>query len=211
MKAFLYIYYIFQLVDTEKIYAGNIIILGISLLYLPQLVLALVTTLDSKLSSLTILWNHPSLILLPIFTFFTFSKPHNFCRKDPSDNRVRFSVRYTKINMAISLCSFILFCSVLDLTLLSDSDVDHDLYYCLFSIHFAVSMILTIIFIYFDYIFCCCCRCFLSSKHQIVVHDPNKPDRTFHLVNGEIIEVHEKSEGLRSMFIEMILRDILPS
>ena len=96
------------MVDTDIINAGNLIFLGFSLLYLPQLLLALVTTLDTKYTSLTILWNHPSLILLPLFTFFTFSKPHNFCRSDASDNRVMFSVKYTKINMAVLMIKSLL-------------------------------------------------------------------------------------------------------
>ena len=53
--------------------------MGLSILYLPQLLLALVTTLDFKWSSLNILRCHPSLIMLPVFTFFTFSKESNLC------------------------------------------------------------------------------------------------------------------------------------
>ena len=207
-----YFILIFQLVDREIIYIGNLILLGFSLLYLPQLLLALVTTLDTKYTSLTILWNHPSLILLPLFTFFTFSKPHNFCRSDPSDNRVMFSVKYTKINLAISVVCYVLFCSLLSFTILTESDFFQD-YYVPFVFAscnlLVVSMILTMTFIYFDQLFCCCCRCFLSSKQQIVVHDPEQPDRIFHLVDGEIVEVHENSEGMRSIFIEMNIREAL--
>ena len=207
-------YLSFQLADTEKILYRNAIFLGFSLLYLPQLLLALMTTLDTKASSLTILWNHPSLIMLPLFTFFTFSKPHNFCRKDPSDNRVMFSVKYTKINMAMSIASYLLFCYVMRFTMLTKSEVFQDFYsifYNSISYLFTASIILTMTFVYFDHLFCCCCQCFLSSKHQIVVHDPNNPDRTFHLVNGEIIEVREKAEGLRGIFIEMNIRDAVTS
>lgn len=200
-------YFWFQLVDTDKIYARNAIFLWLSLLYLPQLLLALVTTLDTKYSSLTILWNHPSLILLPLFTFFTFSKHHNFCRSDPSDNRVRFSVKYTKINMAISIVSITIFCSPV---LLSTESAFSQEYYepFVYSIVYLliVSVILTLAFIYFDHLFCCCCQCCLSSKQQIVVYDPNQPDRTFHLVEREIVEVHEKS-----VFIEMKIRDSVTS
>ena len=184
--------------------------LGFSLLYLPQLLLALITTLDFKYSSLTILWKHPSLILLPFFTFFTFSKPRNFCRKDPSDNRVMFSVKYTKINMAISIASYTLFCYVMRFILQDKSDIFENYYsFSFWGIFFlfALSIILTITFLYFDYLFCCCCQCFLSSKNQTVVCNPNQPDKTFHLVNGEIIEISEKAEGLRSKFIEMNTRD----
>ena len=189
-------------------------LLGFSLLYLPQLLLALITTLDFKYSSLTILWKHPSLILMPFFTFFTFSKPRNFCRKDPSDNRVMFSVKYTKINMAISIASYTLFCYVMRFILQDKSDIFENYYsFSFWGIFFlfALSIILTITFLYFDYLFCCCCQCFLSSKNQTVVYNPNQPDKTFHLVNGEIIEISEKAEGLRSKFIEMNTRDAVIS
>ena len=202
------------MVDREKISAGNLIFLGFSLLYLPQLLLALVTTLDTKYSSLTILRNHPSLVMLPVFTFFTFSKQHNFCRSDTSDNRVMFSLKYTKINLAISMVSFALFNYVWRFSLRTESDFFKDYYYLVTysAIYlFAASVILTITFIYFDHLFCCCSQCFLSSKQQIVVHDPNQPDRTFHLVDGEIIEVYEKAEGLRSIFIQMNIRDAVTS
>ena len=203
------------MVDREKISAGNLIFLGFSLLYLPQLLLALVTTLDTKYSSLTILRNHPSLVMLPVFTFFTFSKQHNFCRSDTSDNRVMFSLKYTKINLAISMVSFALFNYVWRFSLRTESELFHQGYYYLLTYSaiylFVASVILTITFIYFDYLFCCCCPCFLSSKQQIVVHDPNQPDRTFHLVDGEIIEVYEKAEGLRSIFIQMNIRDAVTS
>ena len=98
--------------------------------------------------------------------------------------------------------------------MLTKSEIFQDFYnifYNSISYLFTASIILTMTFIYFDHLFCFCCQCFLSSKHQIVVHDPNNPDRTFHLVNGEIIEVHEKAEGLRGIFIETNTRDVVTS
>ena len=71
----------------------------ILLLFLPQLLLAIFSTLDlSSRNSLKILISHPSLILLPVFTFFTFSKIQ-CC----GDRRVKFSVRFTLINMAVTV------------------------------------------------------------------------------------------------------------
>ena len=118
--------------------------------------------------------------------------------------------------MGISVASTLLFCILMDFIFLchTEEDIYENLYQPLVwsSIYLIVaSVILTITFIYFDHIFCCCCQCFLSSKQQIVVHDPNKPDKTFHLVNGEIIEAPEKAVGLRSKFIEMKTRDAVIS
>ena len=177
-------------------------------MYLPQLLLALMTTLDMKFTSLSILRNHPSLIMLPVFTFFTFSKPHNFCRRNPDDSRVMFSLKYTKINIAIGIASYILFCYVMRFTLLTESDVFKN-YYSLFFwtnfLLFVLTLILAVIFMYFDYIFCCCCNCFLSAKQQLSVYDPNDPERKLKLEDGNIVEDpdQEKEEELRSEIIEM--------
>ena len=175
-------------------------------MYLPQLLLALFTTLDFKFTSLTILRNHPSLIMLPVFTFFTFSEPHNFCRSDPDDSRVMFSLKYTKINMAISIACYILFCYVMRFTLLNESDIFQN-YYSLFFwsnfLLFVLTLILAISFMYFDYIFCCCCNCFLAATQQLSVYDPNHPERKLKLQDGKIVEDKERDEELKSEIIEM--------
>ena len=200
------IFILFQLVDTEKIAVRNAIFLGGSILYLPQLLLALMTTLNTKSTSLSILRNHPSLIMLPVFTFFTFSKPHNFCRSNPDDSRVMFSLKYTKINIAISIACYILFCYVMRFTLLTKSDIFQD-YYSLFFwsnfLLFVLTLILAIGFIYFDYIFCCCCNCFLAATQQLSVYDPNHPERKLKLQDGKIVEDKEREEELKSEIIEM--------
>ena len=76
----------------------------ILLMCLPQLVLALATTIDRK--NVKILVQHPSLVLLPVFSFFTFSKKKvNLCCKGPQDSRVHFSYFYTLINIIVtSIC-----------------------------------------------------------------------------------------------------------
>ena len=196
----------FQLVDTDKIYARNAIFLGAAILYLPQLLLALTTTLDTKSSSLRILRNHPSLIMLPVFTFFTFSKPHNFCRSNFEDSRVFFSLKYTKINMAISIACYILFCYVMRFTVQDKSDIFENYYSLVFWLNFflfILTLILTISFMYFDYIFCCCCRCFLAAEQKLSVYDPNHPERKLILEDGKILEEKEVVEEPRSEAIEM--------
>ena len=194
------------MVDTEKINPRNAILLGGAILYLPQLLLALMTTLDMKFSSLSILRSHPSLIMLPVFTFFTFSKPHNFCRRNLEDSRVMFSLKYTKINIAISIGCYILFCYVMRFTLLTESEVFRN-YYSLFFwsnfLLFVLTLILAISFMYFDYIFCCCCNCFLSAKQQLSVYDPNQPERKLKLEDGNIVEDREVDAELSLEILEM--------
>ena len=57
----------------------------IATLFLPQLALAIFATLNFlDKNSLKIITNHPSLLLLPTFTFFTFSKARLSCSEDQS-------------------------------------------------------------------------------------------------------------------------------
>ena len=184
--------------DTKKINPGTSILMGFSILYLPQLFLALMTTLDKKISSLNILRYHPSLIMLPVFTFFTFSKNSNFCRGSESmDSRVMFSLKYTKINMGISLASYVIFCYVMKYTILTESDIYknyYDLFYWTNFLLFVFTVILAISFLYLENFYWFCCDCFLDAKQEIFVHDPLHPDKTFKLVNKQIIEIHEETE-----------------
>lgn len=70
-------------------------------LFIPQLLLALWSTIGLKKSSLKIIIQDPSTILLPAFTFFTFAKM-NTLRGD-RDVRVKFSPLYTMINIILSM------------------------------------------------------------------------------------------------------------
>ena len=70
-------------------------------LFIPNMALALWSSVGSSKSSLKMLIHHPSIIILPMFTFFTFSKMSTGCC-GKEDNRVRFSPVYTCINILIS-------------------------------------------------------------------------------------------------------------
>ena len=86
----------------------NNILTGITviLLFLPPLILSIITTINWK--NRRVLVQHPSLILLPVFTFFTFSKQKMkmSCGKNTVTHRIKFSYLYTWINIVISSICF---------------------------------------------------------------------------------------------------------
>ena len=68
-------------------------------LFLPQLLLALWSSFGATKASLKTIIQHPSIIILPMFTFFTFSKMNTFC--GDRDIKIKFSPLYTWINIII--------------------------------------------------------------------------------------------------------------
>ena len=154
----------------------------ILLLFLPQLLLAIFSTLDlSSRNSLKILISHPSLILLPVFTFFTFSKIQ-CC----GDRRVKFSVRFTLINMAVSVVAqavmfYMDWIAIEFLTITGPLTV--------------LGIFFTLSFLYMDKLCSCCCSCFLSAPGQLSVFDPDHPEKNFIIKNEAVEEVIELDEG----------------
>merc|ERR1719471_1277313 len=87
------------------------LLLSIFLLFAPQCLLAIFSTLSIK-NSLKIITHYPyhprnihTLLLLPIFTFFTFSKVKVF--SCGSESSVRFSKKFTWVNMAVSAFGYV--------------------------------------------------------------------------------------------------------
>merc|ERR1711988_1318190 len=82
------------------------LLLPIFLLFVPQCLLAIFSTLNlSSKSSLKIITHHPSLLILPTFTFFTFSKVKVF--SCGSESSVMFSKKFTFVNMAVSVVGYV--------------------------------------------------------------------------------------------------------
>merc|ERR1719510_2324590 len=74
--------------------------------FIPPLLLSLFSTLNFfNTSSLKILYRHPSLIILPTVTFFTFSRLNIGCCSE--NNKVGFSKKFTYINIAVSMVSYV--------------------------------------------------------------------------------------------------------
>ena len=69
-------------------------------LFLPQLFLALWSSVGASKTSLKTIIHHPFIIILPMFTFFTFAKMNTFC--GDRDVRIKFNSIYTWMNMILS-------------------------------------------------------------------------------------------------------------
>ena len=75
----------------------------IIMIFLPNLLLALMLILKTKKSSLKMILSHPSLLLMPVFTLFTFSKINSGCGNGEKDERIAFSLKFTIINFFLSV------------------------------------------------------------------------------------------------------------
>ena len=76
--------------------------------FLPQLLLSCSAVLNcSSKSSLKIIVSQPSLLLLPVFTNFTFSRLSCACFGRKLDNKVKFSTRLTLLNMGLTTAGFV--------------------------------------------------------------------------------------------------------
>merc|ERR1719510_1882935 len=88
---------------------GNIsLALTVTILFsfLPPILLSLFSTVNFfNKSSLKILYRHPSLIILPTVTFFTFSRLNIGCCSE--NNRVSFSTKFTYINIAVTTVGYV--------------------------------------------------------------------------------------------------------
>ena len=77
---------------------------GIFFAFGPFLLLSLAVTIDRK--NWKILYQHPYIILLPVFTYFTFSKNKILCG-GATDSRLVFSKNFTYFNMLLTGGAFI--------------------------------------------------------------------------------------------------------
>ena len=93
------------------------IVLTFLLLFLPGLVLGLVLVLDRR--TVAVVWRHPHLLLMPAFTYFTFSRRQ--VALSSRDSRVQLSLRYSGLNMVLSCLAFL---AVFALVLLMFDDIE---------------------------------------------------------------------------------------
>ena len=151
------------------------------------MLISIFSTLNFRdVSSLKILYQQPSLIILPTVTYFTFSRHNIGCCG--GNNRVSFSKKFTWINILASTVGYV----VWGLWLFSNFDwfltlhLDWHLVGTYLSIHLAVlvsSILLTALFLHTDKLCCCCC----NPREQLSVYHPDL-DKRFILVNGEVVE-----------------------
>ena len=155
----------------------------IVLMFLPQFLLALATTLDwrSK-NSLLILLRHPSLLLLPPFTFFTFA------RLSRSDRRVKFSQSWTWLNLGLTVATMLGYTA----RLYHRTGVPARYYTMVF-----LSPGLILLPVVFTMTFLHLNRLpggSLQPPLELAVFDPDKPYRLFVFRDGHVIEVEREGE-----------------
>ena len=165
--------------------------LTILLLFVPQFLLSLFSTLNFRdKSSLKILYRQPSLIILPTVTFFTFARLNTGCGSD--DSRVSFSKKFTYINMALTIVSYVSWVVLWYFNIGSYELSDHLNNVLYISLDFiltftlpplVLSILFTILFLHLDKLCCCCC----NPREQLSVYDPDL-DKRFIMVDGKVLE-----------------------
>ena len=159
-------------------------------LFLPQLLLAIWSSCGATKSSLKMISQHPSIILLPVFTFFTFAKMDTSCC-GKRDVRVRFSYLYTCLNMVWSFVYTLYIFIFLDITHFPRFDTT-DFYFSVTI--FLPSLIFNIIYLFYDSCCCCCYECCQLPTTQLSVYDPDNPHLEFVIRNGEVEEFTEYAD-----------------
>ena len=57
-----------------------------------------------------------------------------------------------------------------------------------------IGVICTLSFVWFDRVSCCCCACWRGGHKELVVYDPDHPEASLVLRDGEIIERNEQEK-----------------
>ena len=138
-------------------YGGNLLttIIIILLLFLPSLIIAMITTVGTNFR---INVQHPALVLLPTFTFFSYMKG-GCCGGEP-DHKIMFSRKMTMFNMMINGLCFGAFFGLVQMWPFEKESYRFGLtIYLLFSLPlFIPAIILSIVFLYMKK----CCGCCLT-------------------------------------------------
>ena len=162
--------------------------------FLPQFLLAVFSVLDFRSgNSLRILYRQPSLLLLPTFTCFTFSRVSSSYRGQ-ADNRVVFSKRMTIANMVLTAAGTV--ACVIYIQIIDFSDHSDHIeflyrmpYVFLIALIFALILvcpgtIATLLFLFNDKMSGCCCNCWTAPPLEEVAYDPERPETLIVLNKG---------------------------
>ena len=143
------------------------VLLGATITFFPSFLLAIISTLDlTNRKSLSILISHPYFVLLPTFTFFSYTK-NKFC----GDKRISFSPKLSMVNMLLNavvqwFCLEFLF-----------------IFLC-----FLLPAVFTLLFVHLEEISTCCSCCW-SAGRLVRVFDPEHPEKSLVLKEGRVVEV----------------------
>ena len=178
-------------VGSRSIFMQTLAVFG---LFIPQTLLAIFSTIGWSKASLKILLHHPSLILLPTFTFFTFAKIRTCC--GPQNLRIMFSKKFTFYNMVISTI-YVAVMAYLSISYLLSTgynstafsgNVVHGLIIIMIII-IMIGVVPTTIFLLYDKLFCCCCSCWLQPLEEVVVFDPEWPDKEMVFTGMGLVDI----------------------
>ena len=168
---------------SRSIFMQTLAVFG---LFIPQTLLAMFSTIGWSKASLKILPQHPSLILLPTFTFFTFAKVQTGCG-GPQDLRIRFSKKFTCYNMVLSTIYmaviFFLYIPHIMSSGYSDTNITAGAIGASCGIIIIFGIVPTTIFLLYDKLCCCCCSCCLQPSQEVVVFDPEWPHKEMKATN----------------------------
>jgi len=178
-------------------------VLFIAILFLPGFLLSLLSLCHYK-TSFKDIFSHPSLVLLPVFTHFTFSFRPMYCSSRQKDvGRVQWSKICTLINIVLSLVGMCVMLTGWGKAAVSDRGKSSFLGFLYIGVIFLtvpiIGMILTLIFCYVDTCYCCCCCCCCSTPCspdiQMGVLQPQDPLTEF--VVGKDNELFTMGEWMR--------------
>ena len=158
------------------------------------ILLTFVTTIQvTNIKSLKIIFTQPHLLLLPMFTFFSFQK-ENILSFRRSNIRVKISPNLSISNIIIH---GIILVHIIDLGIyLSPGFVSvSTLVLAIVLPLYIIATLVTLSTLYFHKIFSCCCSCWNSPEDYVGVFDPEQPDKQFKLENGEVVEVNDNTEA----------------
>ena len=136
------------------------------LLHIPNFIIAIITTVAKD--NIKILYQHPSLVLLPCFTFFSFKKI-GLC----NDARIKFSPLMTVINMIVST---ICYGSIIGLMhSMVDEDWDKTYFLTICIPIFAFGCVMTLMVMFMETCCCCCSSVTCCNiKDDVKIYDPSE-------------------------------------
>ena len=163
-------------------------------LFLPQLFLALWSSVGATKTSLKTIIHHPSIIIVPMGTFFTFAKMNTFSGN--RDVRIKFSPLYTWINMILSSVYGGILITVLSGPGYNEMIIASKAYHqaTFFAPFFVAGIICTSILLYYDSVFPCCCDCWLQPPGQVSVYDPDNQELELVWRDGRVEEVSKEED-----------------
>ena len=186
----------FESGDLTKVTTG----LSISIIFALKLSYSLFCTIGRSKNSVKTIIDQPTLILLPIFTFFTFSKMSVGCG-GKKDLRLKLSKCFTLLNFLISTLISLAVGAFYFLSGIYGSQPVILMISDLYSIFlYFLSALMTFIYLYCDPSFgwCYSMKCCIGGQQLIHVYDPDNPDMEFVFKKGEVVRKEEQSISMES-------------